>query len=107
MPFLKQFNPEIDWTTSANFVNRYIIPLVDYKAYISNSRLEIVSAEAFVKDLKQGKYTCCVYIDSIQTVPQQVGHFKFTYHAAYGSGDKGASNISTDPQLAKWILSEL
>ena len=73
MPFLKQFNPEIDWTTGATTVERYTILLVEYKGYTSNSRLEIVSAKAFVKGLKKGKYTWCRDADSIQIVPYQAG----------------------------------
>ena len=65
MPFLKQFNPEIDWTTGATTVDRYSILLVDYEAYTYNSGLEIVLAEAFFKVLKQGKYTWCGYMDSM------------------------------------------
>ena len=41
------------------------MPLVDHEACTNNSRLEIVSAKAFVKGLKQGKYTLCGYVDSI------------------------------------------
>ena len=47
MPFLKQFNPEIHLTTTANTIDEYTIPLVENKAYINNSRLKIVSAKAF------------------------------------------------------------
>ena len=55
----------IDWTTGATTIDGYTIPLVDYEAYTNNSRLEIVSAKAFVKGLKQGKYTWCGYVDSM------------------------------------------
>ena len=47
IPFLKKFNPEIDWTTGATIIDRYTIPLVEHEAYTSSSSLEIVSAIAF------------------------------------------------------------
>ena len=34
MPFLKYFNPEIDWTTHATTIDGYTIPLVDYEVII-------------------------------------------------------------------------
>ena len=43
MPFLKEFNPEIDWTTSTTTITEHTLPLIDHKAYSSSSRLEIVS----------------------------------------------------------------
>ena len=64
MPFLK-FNPDIDWTTVTTTIDKYTILLVDHQAYTNYSRLEIVYAKAFVKGLKQGKYTLCGYVDSI------------------------------------------
>ena len=69
MPCLKQFNPEIDQTTSATTIYKYLIPLVEHKAYTSNSRLGIVSAKVFVKGLNGEKYTRGEYMDSMQTVP--------------------------------------
>ena len=65
MPSIKLFNPEIDFATGANTIDGYTIPLLEHKAYISNSMLEIVSAKAFVKGLKQMKYTRCKYVDSM------------------------------------------
>ena len=56
MPFLKQFNPQINWTTGSTTIDGYTILLVDHKAYNYNSRLEIVCAKAFITGLKQSKY---------------------------------------------------
>ena len=97
MPFLKQFSLEIDQTTSGTTIDGYIIPLVDHEAYTNNSRLEIVSTKAIFEGLKQGKYTQCRYVDSMQTVPWQVSLLTFTRCDAYGSSDKGSGYISTDP----------
>ena len=65
MSFLKYFNPDIDWTTGATTIEGYTIPLMDHQVYDNNSKLEIVSSKAFVKGLKQGKYTWCRYVDFI------------------------------------------
>ena len=72
MFFLNQFNPEIDWTNCATTIDEFTIYLVYYEASNNNPRLEIISAIAFVKGFQKGKYTQCGYVDSIQTVPQQI-----------------------------------
>ena len=65
MPFLKQFNPVIDWTTGATTIDEHSIPLVEHETHTNDSRLEEVSAKAFLKGNKQGKYTWCGHVDPL------------------------------------------
>ena len=60
--FLSSLTQRLIWTTSATNIDEYTIPLVEHEAYESNSGLEIVSAKALLKGLKQGKYTWCGYV---------------------------------------------
>ena len=65
IPFIKQLNLEIGWTTGVTTIDGYTIRSVDHEAYTNNLRLEIVSSKALVKGLQQGNYTWCGYMDSM------------------------------------------
>ena len=107
MLFPKQFNLEIDWINHVTTIYRYPLPLIEYEAYTPYSGLETVSTRAFVKILKQRKYTGCRYVDLMQTMPRQVGQLNFTQFAAYGGDVENGGDANTDFQLAKYILAEL